>query len=70
MREVLGKLGAMVLDGRGLRFGNIKDQDGEVLDRTEGESNERNIVIDGDILWLGRRLLPGKLSGSHKDDHS
>ena len=60
----------MLLERRGWGFGNIKDLGGQVGDRTEGESNERNIMIDGAILGLGRRLMSEKLPGSHKDVHS
>lgn len=33
----------------------------------EGESNKRNVLMEG-ISVLERNLVPGKPSGTHKDD--
>ena len=32
------------------------------------ESNEREILIKGVIMWLGRNLVSEKFSGIHKND--
>ena len=34
------------------------------------ENNERDILIEGAIMGLGRNLVLGKLPGTHKDDPS
>ena len=48
---------------------NIRELDG-VGGGTEKESNERDILIEGAIMGLGRNLVPGKLPGIHKEDPS
>lgn len=40
----------------------MKDQDGQVGEGVEGGSNERDILLEGAILGLGRNLVPGNLS--------
>ena len=34
----------------------------------ERESNERDILIEGAIMGLGRNLVLGKFPGIHKDE--
>ena len=46
----------------------MKGLDGLVGRGMERERNERDILIEGAILWLGRNLVLGKLPGIHKDD--
>ena len=47
---------------------NMKKQDGAFGGRTGPEKNERDILIDGFIIGLGRILVLGKFQGIHKDD--
>ena len=41
--------------------------DGQVGRRMERESNERDILIEGAIMGLGRNLVLGKFPGIHKE---
>ena len=49
---------------------NMREQDGQVGERTEKESKERDILIDGSIMGLARNLALGKFPGIHKDNLS
>lgn len=40
------------------------------LGRERGESNKRDILIEGAIMGLGRNLIVGKFPGMCKDDTS
>ena len=48
----------------------MKDQEDRVAGGTEGESNERDILMEGAIMELGRNLVLEKFSVIHKDDPS
>ena len=48
--------------------GNIQDQEDRIGGGMERESNERDILIEGAIVGLGRNLALEKFSGIHKDD--
>lgn len=54
----------------GIEKGNMRDQDDQVGGGMEKEDNERDILIEGEIIGLGRNLVPGNLPGIHKDDSS
>lgn len=46
----------------------MREQDSRVAGRNERESTERDTLIEGTIMGLGRNLVPGKLQGTHKAD--
>ena len=48
----------------------MRELDGRVGGRTERENKERDVLIEGDIVGLGRNLVLGKFPGIHKDDPS
>ena len=49
---------------------NMMVQDGPVKVKMDGESNEKDILIEGAIVGLVRKMVPGKLSRTHKVDPS
>ena len=53
-----------------MRDVNTREQDSPVTGGTKWESNERDILIEGAIMGLGRNLVLGKFSGIHKDEPS
>ena len=50
--------------------GNMCEWNGQVGGRTERENKERDTLIEGAIMGLGKHLTLGKLPGIHKDDPS
>lgn len=60
----------MGVEGKGEEDGYLRDQDGQVEGGMEGESHERDILIDEANMGLERNLVPGKLPGTHKDHPS
>ena len=48
----------------------MREQEGQVEGGTDRDSNEKDILIEGAIMGLGRNLVLGKFSGIHKDDLS
>lgn len=47
----------------------MRDLDGRISTGMERESNERDILIEGAFVGLGKNPTPGKLQGIQKDDH-
>lgn len=54
--------------GQGMGDENIGKWEGQAGTGTEWEGREENIMIDEDIMGIGRGRLLGRLSGIHKDD--
>ena len=49
---------------------NLREQDGQDKRRTETESKERDILIEGAIIGLTKNLALEKSPGIYKDDPS
>ena len=49
---------------------NLREWDRQDVGRTEMESKERDILIEGTIIGLARNLALEKFPGIHKDDPS
>ena len=47
---------------------NMREQDGPDRGGMEWERNEKDLLVEGLIMGLGRNLVLGKFPGIHKDD--